>query len=111
MIVTLNNSTKYSLTRLALNEVIYGFKIKESLDLLRIEGLNLEDLSEEEPTPQEPQQGPQQGPSSHSPTSTEPLPKASNSLPQQPPQVRVPAKPSTTHTFPTDTYRPEYIDT
>lgn len=50
MTVILNNSIKYSSTRLALNEVIYGFKIKEPLDLLRIEGLNLEDLSEEEPT-------------------------------------------------------------
>lgn len=49
MTVTLNNSIKYSLTRLALNEVIYGFKIKELLDLLRIEGLNLEDLNEIEP--------------------------------------------------------------
>lgn len=109
MTATLNNSTKYSSTRLAPNEVIYGFKIKEPLDLLRIEGLNLEDLNEIEPTPQEPQQGPQQGPSSRSPTE-ERLPKASSSLPQQPPQVRVPAKPSTTHAFPTDTYRPEHID-
>lgn len=38
------------------------------------------------------------------------MPKASNSLPQQPLQVRVSAKPFTTHVFPTDTYRPEHID-
>jgi len=40
----LNNSTKYSSTRLALIEVLYGFKIKEPLDLLRIDNLNLNDL-------------------------------------------------------------------
>ena len=40
----LNNSTKYSSTRLVLIEVLYGFKIKELLDLLRIDNLNLNDL-------------------------------------------------------------------
>ena len=42
----LNNSTKYSSTHLAPTEVLYGFKIKESLNLLGIEGLDLNDLIE-----------------------------------------------------------------
>ncbi len=37
----LNNSTKYSNTRLVLIEVLYNFKIKELLDLLRINNFNL----------------------------------------------------------------------
>jgi len=37
----LNNSTKYSSTRLAPIEILYGFKIKEPLDLLRISNLNI----------------------------------------------------------------------
>ena len=44
--VILNNFIKYSLTHLAPTEVLYGFKIKESLNLLSIEGLDLNDLIE-----------------------------------------------------------------
>ncbi len=40
----LNNSIKYSSTRLVLIEVLYDFKIKELLDLLRINNLNLNNL-------------------------------------------------------------------
>jgi hypothetical protein len=40
----LNNSIKYSSTRLVLIEVLYDFKIKELLDLLRIDNLNLNNL-------------------------------------------------------------------
>ena len=46
LIVILNNFTKYSLTHLAPTEVHYKFKIKESLNLLSIEGLDLNDLIE-----------------------------------------------------------------
>ena len=45
MSAVLNNSTKYSLTRLASTEVLFGFKVKELLDLLN--GLKLDDLIEE----------------------------------------------------------------
>lgn len=44
MTATLNNSSKYSSTRLAPTEVLFGFKNKELLDLLRIEALNIDDL-------------------------------------------------------------------
>ena len=46
----LNNSTKYSSTRLAPTEVLYKFKVKEPLDLLNIENLRLENLIKA-PTP------------------------------------------------------------
>ena len=35
----LNNSIKYNTTRLALSEILFGFKVKESLDLLGIPGI------------------------------------------------------------------------
>ena len=53
MSAALNNSIKYSSTHLASTEVLFGFKVKESLDLLG-PGLKLEDLLEEpSSTPQE----------------------------------------------------------
>ena len=44
--VILNNFIKYSSTHLAPIEVLYEFKIKESLNLLSIEDLDLNDLIE-----------------------------------------------------------------
>ena len=41
ILVALNNSTNYSLTNLTLNQVIYSFKTRELLDLLRIKDLDL----------------------------------------------------------------------
>jgi hypothetical protein len=40
----LNNSIKYSSTRLVLIKILYDFKIKELLDLLRINNLNFNNL-------------------------------------------------------------------
>ena len=40
----LNNSIKYSFTYLISTEILYEFKIKKLLNLIRIEGLNLNNL-------------------------------------------------------------------
>ena len=45
MFSALNNLIKYSLTYLASTKVLYSFKIKELLDLLNINNLNLSDLT------------------------------------------------------------------
>ena len=47
----LNNSTKYTTTRLALNKVLYGFKIKELLDILGEDKPRLLEASEENTKP------------------------------------------------------------
>ncbi len=44
MCAALNNFIKYNNTRLVLIEVLYGFKIKKLLDLLRINNFNFNNL-------------------------------------------------------------------
>ena len=44
LIAILNNSIKYSFTRLVSIEILYNFKVKKSLNLLSINNLNLNNL-------------------------------------------------------------------
>ena len=132
MSAALNNSTKYSSTHLASTEVLFGFKVREPLDLLN--GLKLDDLIEEAALPQQDAAPTQQGPSSQEAS----LPKPSGSQSQVPSseskaiEVRIPVastnrrssriagKPPTVdvataiHAFPANNsqpnYRPHHVD-
>ena len=44
LIIILNNFIKYNFTHLTLTEIFYDFKIKKSLNLIRIDDLGLNDL-------------------------------------------------------------------
>ena len=44
LIVILNNFIKYNLTHLTFIKIFYEFKIKKSLDLIKIEGFDLNDF-------------------------------------------------------------------
>ena len=128
MSAALNNSTKYSSTNLASTEVLFGFKIKEPLDLLG-PGLSLNDLMEQTTAPNASQESQQIPPESSQGTNlpmpsqevTQPqLPKPSGSQTQPPPgsskaiAVRIPVastnrrsarlagKPPTVDAFPTN---------
>ena len=125
----LNNSTKYSSTHLTPTEVLYEFKIKEPLNLLSIEGLDLNDLTEatnlqqasnlqlqqaSNPTPQE-ASAPTVIPASEQRAIAVQVPVTMSSKPFT---SAVSLKPSTADAFPTRrpkatlnaSYRPEHID-
>ena len=99
MSAALNNSTKYSSTHLASTEVLFGFKIKEPLDLLG-PGLSLDDLMERATAPNTPQES-QQAPQESSQQATLPIPSQETTLPIPSPQQETTLpKPSGSQTQP-----------